>query len=166
MRQLVECVLAATVLCAAAQLSGCTTPPAAGIAPTAVAPGPTAMPAKPARVAPVQTASVHGILVESLHLSSAGSMLDFRYRVIDPVQAAPLLDGRSKVYLLDEAHGATLGVPESQVLGRIRQTSRNNNISTEHTYFIMFGNPGKAVRSGDTVTLLLGDERVTDVRVQ
>ena len=107
-----------------------------------------------------------GIRVEGLRLSSAGSMLDFRYRVLDAKKAAPLLDGKSQPTLLDAAHGARLGVPESPVLGRIRQTARNNNILLDRNYFILFGNPGKVLRSGDTVTLLLGQVKVTDLTVQ
>lgn len=111
-------------------------------------------------------AKVYGIRVEGLHLSAAGSMLDFRYRVLDPVKAAPILDSKMKPYLLDTAHGAKLGVPDTPVLGRIRQTSRNNKIHTDRTYFIMFGNPGKAVQSGDKVSLLLGELKITDVTVR
>jgi hypothetical protein len=145
------------------QLAGCsTTAPTAATAPPATAAF--GIPAPEAQVdstGPV----VHGIRVQALHLSAAGSMLDFRYRVVDPVAAAPLLNGKLKVYLLDEARGAKLGVPASPVLGNVRQTARNNRISTDHTYFIMFGNPGKAVRSGDKVTLLVGDARFVDVQV-
>ncbi len=110
--------------------------------------------------------AAYGIHVEGLRLSAAGSMLDFRYRVLDPHKAAPLLDGRVKPYLFDEAHAAKLGVPDTPVLGRIRQTSRNNKIATDRNYFIMFGNPGRAVRSGDKVTLLLGELKITDLTVQ
>lgn len=107
-----------------------------------------------------------GIQVEGLRLSAAGSMLDFRYRVLDPKKAAALLDGKTQPSLLDAAHGATLGVPDTPVLGRIRQTSRNNQIATDRTYFIMFGNPGKVLRSGDKVTLLLGQVKITELSVQ
>ncbi|WP_147321370.1 hypothetical protein [Rhodoferax lacus] len=107
-----------------------------------------------------------GIRVEGLRLSAANSMLDFRYRVLDAKKAAPLLDGKNQPYLLDAAHGATLGVPDTPVLGRIRQTARNNNILTDRTYFIMFGNPGKVLRSGDKVTLLLGQVKIADLSVQ
>jgi hypothetical protein len=93
-------------------------------------------------------------------------MLDFRYRVLDAKKAAPLLDGKLQPMLLDEAHGARLGVPESPVLGRIRQTARNNNILLDRNYFIMFGNPGKVLQSGDKVTLLLGQVKITDLTVQ
>jgi hypothetical protein len=108
----------------------------------------------------------YGIRVESLHLSAAGAMLDFRYRVLDPAKAAPLLNGRIQPYLFDEARSARLGVPDTPVLGRIRQTARNNKILENRTYFVMFANPGKAVRSGDQVTLLLGDLKITDLTVQ
>jgi hypothetical protein len=93
-------------------------------------------------------------------------MLDFRYRVLDAQKAAPLLDRKLKPYLLDPKWGAKLGVPDTPVLGQIRQTSRNGAVYTDRTYFIMFGNPGKAVQRGDTVTLVLGDAKVTDLKVQ
>jgi hypothetical protein len=136
------------VLAASLQLAGCATPP----------------PAAPVAEAPTENS--YGIRVEALRLSAAGAMLDFRYRVLDPEKAAPLLDGRMQPYLFDAARSAKLGVPESPVLGRVRQTARNNKILTGRTYFIMFGNPGHAVRSGDKVTLLLGDLRITDLQVQ
>lgn len=121
----------------------------------------------PAEEQPVSEGqAAYGIRVESLHLSAAGSMLDFRYRVLDADKAAPLLNGNIQPYLLDEKHGAKLGVPDTPVLGRIRQTSRNNNILTNRSYFIMFGNPGKAVQSGDKVTLLLGQLKIVDLKVQ
>jgi hypothetical protein len=107
-----------------------------------------------------------GIRVEGLRLSAAGSMLDFRYRVLDAKKAAPLLDGKIQPFLLDEVRGAKLGVPDTPILGRIRQTARNNNILTDRTYFVMFGNPGHALVSGDKVTLLLGQMKVTDLTVQ
>jgi hypothetical protein len=138
----------------ALQLTGCATPEAT-VAAEAVAQPPTAA-----------AEETYGIRVEGLRLSAAGSMLDFRYRVLDPQKAAPILNGKFQPYLLDEAHGAKLGVPDTPVLGRIRQTSRNNKILTDRTYFIMFGNPGKALQSGDKVTLLLGQVKITDLTVQ
>ncbi len=123
-------------------------------------------PASAAQAAAPDAQSNYGIVIEGLRLSSAGSMLDFRYRVLDPVRAAPLLNGKVQLYLLDELRGARLGVPDTPVLGRIRQTARNNKIIENRTYFVMFGNPGKAARSGDRLTLLLGEAKVTDLTVQ
>lgn len=143
-------------LCLALPLVGCAGAPAPFVAPE---PSPALSPA-------AALEATYGITVAGLHLTAAGAMLDFRYRVVDPKRAAPILDGKTKAYLLDEARGARLDVPDTPVLGRIRQTSRNNNILTGRTYFIMFGNPGKALQSGDKVTLLLGQARITDLTVQ
>lgn len=136
------------------QLTGCSTSPVAVAADTLAQP----------QSAPEE--ETYGIKVEGLRLSAAGSMLDFRYRVLDAQKAAPILDGKFRPYLVDEARGARLGVPDTPVLGRIRQTSRNNKILTDRTYFIMFGNPGKAVQSGDKVSLLLGQVKITELVVQ
>ena len=129
--------------------SGCATAPGASTAEQAEPPG-----------------AAYGIQVEGLRLTAAGSMLDFRYRVLDAQKAAPFLNGRIQPALLDESRGAKLGVPDTPTLGRIRQTSRNGVIRTDHTYFIMFGNPGKALRSGDRVSLLLGPVKVAELTVQ
>lgn len=106
-----------------------------------------------------------GIRVEALRLSSAGYTLDFRYRVVDAARAAPLLDRKQRPYLMD-ARGAKLGVPETPILGSLRQTSRNGMISTDHTYFILFANPGKYLRSGDQVTLVVGDTKLPGLTVE
>ena len=140
-----------TIAAVALLLNGCATAP----------PQLTAAEAVQGEQSEVETA--YGIRVESLNLSAAGSMLDFRYRVLDPAKAAPLLSQKLKPYLLDEVRSAKLGVPVTPVLGQIRQTSRNNVIHTDRTYFIMFGNPGKAVQSGDKVSLLLGEVKITDL---
>lgn len=139
---------------------------AATLALTGCASSPRSTSAADAEAALQLAEAQYGIRIEGLQLSAAGSMLDFRYRVVDPVKAAPILDPKLQPYLLDEARGAKLGVPVSPVLGRIRQTSRNNTIHTDRTYFVMFGNPGKAVHSGDKVTLQLGQLKITDLVVR
>lgn len=107
-----------------------------------------------------------GIQVKALHLSASGYVLDLRYRVVDPEKASPLLDPKRKVYLLDEAHQAKLGVPESPIIGGMRQTSRNYTIYTDRDYFILFVNPGKVVRSGDKLTLAAGDLQIAKLTVE
>ena len=106
-----------------------------------------------------------GVEVLGLHPTAAGAMLDFRYRVVDPSRAAPLLDGKQRPYLLD-GRGAKLGVPETPILGSLRQTGRNGKISTDHTYFVLFANPAKYLRPGDRVTLAVGDARLSDLTVE
>jgi hypothetical protein len=138
-------------LALALPMSGCVTAPASSV---------TAQPKPPT------VEATYGIRVEGLRLTAAGSMLDFRYRVLDAQKAAPFLNGKIQPSLLDEARSARLGVPDTPTLGRIRQTSRNGVIQTDRSYFIMFGNPGKALQSGDKVALLLGTVKITDLVVQ
>lgn len=106
-----------------------------------------------------------GIRIDALRLSAAGYVLDFRYRVVDAARAAPLLDGKQRPYLLD-GKGAKLGVPDTPILGSLRQTSRNGKVSTNHSYFMLFANPGKYLKPGDRVTLVVGDARVPDLTVE
>jgi hypothetical protein len=155
MRPNPQAIFCAAIASGALQLAGCASAPAVS-----------AVAARPAASEDAAVESTYGITVEGLRLSAAGSMLDFRYRVLDPKKAAPILDGRIQPYLLDDAHAAKLAVPDTPVLGRLRQTGRNGKVLTDRTYFIMFGNPGKAVRSGDKVTLLLGQVKITDLTVQ
>jgi hypothetical protein len=84
---------------------------------------------------------------------------------VDAAKAAPLLDGKQRPYLLD-GRGAKLGVPDTPILGSLRQTSRNGKVSTTHSYFILFANPGKYLHAGDRVTLVVGDARVPDLTVE
>ncbi|NTV94761.1 MAG: hypothetical protein HGA75_05015 [Thiobacillus sp.] len=126
--------------------------------------------ARPAPVAvspdPLATAAASGIRVDGLHLSAHGYILDLRYRVLDPAKAKLLLDAKKKVTLVDEAHGAQLGVPQSPVIGGMRQTSRNYAVYTDRDYFILFVNPGRAVKAGDTLKLAVDGTRIADVTVQ
>ncbi len=151
----VRAALRLGLLCTALQLAACANPGLDAAAQGGAEP-----------VASESLEARWGIRVEGLRLSAAGSMLDFRYRVLDARKAAPLLDGKTQPFLLDEAHGAKLGVPDTPILGRLRQTARNNSILTDRSYFIMFGNPGKVLHSGDRVTLLLGQAKIADLAVQ
>jgi hypothetical protein len=112
------------------------------------------------------TAATLGIRVSSLHLSAHGYVLDLRYRVLAPDKAASLLDPRRKVTLVDPQRGARLGVPESPVIGGMRQSARNHAIYTDRDYFILFVNPGRAVRPGETLTLAVDDTPVAQLTVQ
>jgi hypothetical protein len=106
-----------------------------------------------------------GIAIVGLRRSSAGYMLDFRYRVLDPAKAAALLDRKISPYLLDEASGAQLAVPDAPKIGQLRPTSRNGVIPGRN-YFILFANPGRYLDAGSKVTLVAGDVRIRHLRVQ
>lgn len=104
-----------------------------------------------------------GIEVLGVRTSAAGYMLDFRYRVTDAEKAAPLLDRRNKAYLLVEKSQVKMAVPVSGKIGAMRQTTRN--VRADRNYFVMFGNPGRHVKPGDRVTVVIGEFRTDELIV-
>jgi len=143
-------------------LSGCASKSEAGYSSGPEDMTPVAEPDRePARGAEVKL----GIRMEGLRLSAAGYILDFRYRVVDPEKAAALLDRKIRPYLLDEASGAQLGVPDTAKLGQLRTTGRNK-VTADQDYFILFANPGRFVQSGNRMTLVMGDMRIENLTVE
>jgi hypothetical protein len=90
-------------------------------------------------------------------------MLDFRYRVVDPVKAAPIFVRKTKPYLIDVASGAKLAVPVPAKTGPLRSS---NTPIAGRTYFMFFGNAGKLVRPGNQVTVVVGDFRAENLTVE
>ena len=105
-----------------------------------------------------------GIELVALRLTSAGTMLDFRYRVVDSQKAAALLHKGAKPYLVDPASGARLMVPSPAFIGPLRQTAVAPEVGK--TYFIFFGNSGRLLKQGDRVTLVLGDARFEGIEIE
>lgn len=103
-----------------------------------------------------------GVDIVGVRPISTGFMLTFRYRVVDTEKARLLNDKRSKAYLIDEDNGNTLSVPIMENLGEMRQKSEPE---LNRTYFIMFGNPGKLVKSGSRVSVVIGDFRADGLTV-
>lgn len=106
-----------------------------------------------------------GIEIVGLRRSAEGYMLDFRYRLLDPAKAAPLLDRKLNPYLLDEATGAQMSVPTAPKVGQLRPTSRNKVIPGRN-YYMLFANPGRFLKQGSKVALVLGDLKIEHLTVQ
>ncbi len=98
-----------------------------------------------------------GIEVIGVHPVSSGYMLNFRYRITDPVKAKSLNDMKSKAYVIDDATGTRLAVPAMEKVGELRS---GVTPETGRTYFMIFGNPGKLVKSGGKVTVVVGNFHV------
>jgi hypothetical protein len=97
-----------------------------------------------------------GVEIIGVKPSAAGYMLTFRYRIVDPDKAKLLNDRKAKAYLIDEASGITLAVPAMENIGELRQGARPE---ADRNYFMVFGNPGKIVKSGSRVTVVAGNFR-------
>ena len=98
-----------------------------------------------------------------LQLSAGGYMLDFRYRVIDAEKAAPLFKPEVRPYLVIQASGERLSVADTQRFGALRQTGKPDS---DKDYYIIFGNPAKRVKKGDTVTVVIGGLEIKGLLVR
>ena len=105
----------------------------------------------------------NGIEVKGVNLSAAGYMLDFRYVVTDAVKAKLFFDRGIKPYVIDQKSDARLTVPSPPKVGPLTQTS--NPPQKGKTYFIFFANPGKLVKSGDKITVVMDGMELKDIAV-
>jgi hypothetical protein len=105
-----------------------------------------------------------GIEITAVRLSAHGNLVDFRYKVLDSEKASELSGPASKPYLVDQASGARLLVPRTPKIGPLRQTAQTPEAG--RVYFLLFANPGKLVKAGNAVTVVVGDFRAEDLRVQ
>ncbi len=94
-----------------------------------------------------------GITLVSLRPTAAGQMLDLRFKVIDPEKARPILDKGNKAFLMDAASGKVLPIPVTKA-GSMRQTTLKPEAG--RMYFMLFSNPGRLVREGSRVSLVIG----------
>ena len=103
-----------------------------------------------------------GIEIVGVHPIASGYMLEFRYHVIDPVKSKPLTDKMQKPLLYDEASNATLSVPTMDKVGEVRQTAAQE---ANRSYYMIFGNPGKIVKPGNRVSIIVGKFRADGIIV-
>lgn len=121
-------------------------------------------PEEPSKTAPsAGFEDILGIKILSVRLSAKGSIVDFRYKLVDPQKARPLFDRKVNPYLLDSASGTRLVVPTAPKVGALRTTK--NPVAGRH-YFLLFGNPGGIVKKGSKVSVVVGDLKSEELVVE
>jgi hypothetical protein len=121
----------------------------------------TALPAIPPAAA--EPAKEWGIEVASLRLTAGGNAVDLRYKVVDPEKSAPLLREGGPSYILNE-EGRRISSRNVQGIGdyyAARHLDQPNRV-----YSTWFANQGGTLKSGDLVSVVMGDLRVSNVRVE
>jgi len=104
-----------------------------------------------------------GVEVMFVRSTSAGYMLEFRYKVLDPAKAAPLFERRFKPVLTHEKTGAKMIVPTPPTTGALR----NSNPPREgKIYWMFFANPTRLVKAGDKVDIAIGNFHADGIVVQ
>lgn len=104
-----------------------------------------------------------GIEILAIRQSAAGYMLDMRYKVIDAEKAIPIFDRKVRPYLIDQASGAKFAVPNPPKTGPLRTSDRPQ---AGRNYFIFFANPGRFIKPGSKVTVVIGDFRAENLTVE
>lgn len=94
-----------------------------------------------------------GVEIIGVKPVSSGFMLAFKYRVLDPEKAKLLNDRQTRAFLRDEATGNVLSVPAMENVGELRTGAAPE---ADRTYFMIFGNPGRLVKSGSRVSVVAG----------
>jgi hypothetical protein len=106
----------------------------------------------------------NGIEVVRIRPALDGLMLDLRYRITDEAKATATLQRNTPLFLIDQATGEVLQVPNMAKVGRMRNVP--NKDEAGKLLWIFFGNPGGAVKTGSTVTFVIGDVKIKDITVE
>ena len=103
--------------------------------------------------------------INDIHVryTASGEMLRFSYRVADANKAKILNDKKFEPSMTVLKTGSKLGVPETEKVGKLRQTSDPEN---GREYWMVFTNVGKVVQPGDRVDIVIGTFRATNLIVE
>ena len=139
----------------------------------AAAPVPDSAPAASAVAAPhpaprsrrgeIYYAVRYGVDQLQVRAVSSGASLEFRYRVLDSFKAAVLNDKRAMPYLVDQKSGTRLTVPTMEKIGALRQVA---NPEPGREYWMIFANPGRLVKPGQRVDVVIGAFRANSLTVE
>ena len=89
----------------------------------------------------------------SVKAVESGELIRFTWRVLDAEKAKVLNDKKSEPYLVSPAAQVRLVVPSLEKVGQLRQSSTpivGNN------YWMAFSNPGRRIKRGDRVSVVIG----------
>jgi len=104
-----------------------------------------------------------GIQVKGIRLTAAGYMLDFRYHVTDSEKASAILNRQQNATLIHQESKTVMQVPRTR-LGPMRQTSVKPPEGRD--YLMFFANKNGLVKTGDKVTVMIGDFKIEDLVVE
>ncbi|GAG39156.1 unnamed protein product, partial [marine sediment metagenome] len=96
-------------------------------------------------------------------VSAQGGMIDLRYEVLDPAKAQLNADRMKEAYIFDESSGTIARVASVAKLGELRQlgSGRPGQVN-----YVLFANPGGAIKPGDTIVVVAGDMPLGRLMVQ
>lgn len=96
---------------------------------------------------------VWGVDALSVKAVESGEIIRFTWRVLDAGKAKPLNDKKLEPWLIDPQAGVKLVVPSLENVGTLRQSSTPES---GRSYWMAFSNPGRRVKRGDHVSVVIG----------
>ncbi len=105
----------------------------------------------------------YGIKIDSIRLSAANYMMNFKFTVLDTDKVMPLMDHKLDPYVVQEKTGSKFAVPFSPKIGALRSAPKFPKAGGN--YYFIFGNPGGYVKAGDLVTIIIGDFKAEHLTV-
>ena len=157
-------LLVSSALAQSAQQQEKAAPPSAGASVVSQSAGGPAIPhSVPSGSQALMLRRIWGI--EDIHVryTASGEMVRFSYRVVDADKAKVLNDKKNEPSMTVLKTGYKLRVPETEKVGKLRQTP-DPRIGRE--YWMVFTNLGKVVQPGDRVDIVIGTFRATDLIVE
>jgi len=108
--------------------------------------------------------SVWGIEDPSVKAVESGVIIRFSYRVIDLEKAKPLHDKKVAPVLESPEKRLQLVVPTMEKVGQLRQAPEK--IEAGKSYWMAFSNPGRPIKPGDHVDVVIGNFHVRGLVVE
>jgi hypothetical protein len=103
--------------------------------------------------------------VQSLTVKAAesGELIRFSYNVVDPLKAKTLNEKKNDAYLVFPDAGIRLSVPSLEKVGQLRQSP---DPEAGKSYWMAFSNPGRRVKRGDHVNVMIGNFHAENLVVE
>jgi hypothetical protein len=93
-----------------------------------------------------------GIQITHVAVTADGGLIDFRFRVVDPEKAGPLLTLAKRPVLVAEDSGA--------VIDHLMHPPHSHDLVPGRVLYLIYNNTGGAIRRGAAVSVVLGDLRL------
>jgi hypothetical protein len=107
--------------------------------------------------------SVWGVDQLSVKAVESGQLIRFTYYVLDPEKAKALNEKRLEPSLVFPEGHVRLVIPSLEKVGQLRQSSTPE---AGKSYWMAFSNPGRTVKRGDRVDVIIGQFRAEGLVVQ
>jgi hypothetical protein len=100
-----------------------------------------------------------GLRLVRVAVTAGGGMIDLRLKVLDPDKAMIVHERSNPPTVIDEATGQAINRPWME-------HSRGHHLHHDATYYQLLLNPGRVIKRGSHVTLVVGEVKLQHVTVQ